>query len=147
MQNGIRVNCIAPGGSDPDQGGLTTDPAKKAFVDTYIANTPLKRWANEEGQRDIELKLNDVIMLDEVLDRYAKGIVFSIRVEDIDENFCQAMETMVNKHKGNTSIALVVEDVVNDLSLRMMSEKKVNIKVMLQELKKIDKIRKIEIEK
>jgi hypothetical protein len=86
-------------------------------------------------------------MLDEVLDRYAKGIVFSIRVEDIDENFCQTMETMVNKHKGNTSIALVVEDVVNDLSLRMMSEKKVNIKVMLQELKKIDKIRKIEIEK
>jgi hypothetical protein len=73
--------------------------------------------------------------------------VFSIRVEDIDENFCQTMETMVNKHKGNTSIALVVEDVVNDLSLRMMSEKKVNIKVMLQELKKIDKIRKIEIEK
>ena len=45
---GIRVNCIAPGGSDPNQGGLTTDPAKKAFVDTYIANTPLKRWANDD---------------------------------------------------------------------------------------------------
>ena len=47
-KHNIRVNCIAPGGSDPDQGGLTTDPAKKAFVDTYIANTPLKRWANED---------------------------------------------------------------------------------------------------
>ncbi len=47
-KHNIRVNCIAPGGSDPNQGGLTTDPAKKAFVDTYIANTPLKRWANED---------------------------------------------------------------------------------------------------
>ncbi len=47
-KHNIRVNCIAPGGSDPNQGGLTTDPAKKAFVDTYIANTPLQRWANED---------------------------------------------------------------------------------------------------
>ena len=47
-KHNIRVNCIAPGGSDPNQGGLTTDPAKMAFVDTYIANTPLKRWANED---------------------------------------------------------------------------------------------------
>lgn len=47
-KHNIRVNCIAPGGSDPNQGGLAADPAKKAFVDTYIANTPLKRWANED---------------------------------------------------------------------------------------------------
>jgi NAD(P)-dependent dehydrogenase (short-subunit alcohol dehydrogenase family) len=47
-KHNIRVNCIAPGGSDPNQGGLTTDPAKRAFVDTYIANTPLKRWANDD---------------------------------------------------------------------------------------------------
>jgi NAD(P)-dependent dehydrogenase (short-subunit alcohol dehydrogenase family) len=45
-KHNIRVNCIAPGGSDPNQGGLTTDPAKKAFVDTYIANTPLGCWAS-----------------------------------------------------------------------------------------------------
>ena len=106
-----------------------------------------KQWANENGQRDIELKLNEVIMLDEVLGRYAKGIVFSIRVEDIDEEFCQTIEAMVNKHKGNTSITLVVEDTAKDLSLRMMAEKKVDIRTMLQELKKIEKIRKIEIEK
>ena len=54
---------------------------------------------------------------------------------------------MVNKHKGNTSITLVVEDTAKDLSLRMMAEKKVDIRTMLQELKKIEKIRKIEIEK
>ena len=38
----IRVNCIAPGGFNP---GLADDPEKKAFVDTYIANTPLGCWA------------------------------------------------------------------------------------------------------
>ena len=39
----IRVNCIAPGGFNP---GLADDPDKKAFVDTYIANTPLGCWAS-----------------------------------------------------------------------------------------------------
>ena len=44
-KHNIRVNCIAPGGYNP---GLSDDPDKKAFVDTYIANTPLHRWANED---------------------------------------------------------------------------------------------------
>jgi NAD(P)-dependent dehydrogenase (short-subunit alcohol dehydrogenase family) len=41
----IRVNCIAPGGFNP---GLSDNPDTKKFVDTYIANTPLGRWANED---------------------------------------------------------------------------------------------------
>ncbi len=41
----IRVNCIAPGGFNP---GLSDDPDKKAFVETYIANCPLGCWANED---------------------------------------------------------------------------------------------------
>lgn len=41
----IRVNCIAPGGYDP---GLADAPDKKKFVDTYIENCPLGRWANED---------------------------------------------------------------------------------------------------
>ena len=44
----IRVNCIAPGGSDPGQSGLSEDPAKKAFVDTYIENCPLGCFANQD---------------------------------------------------------------------------------------------------
>lgn len=41
----IRVNCIAPGGFNP---GLSDDPDKKEFVETYIANCPLGCWANED---------------------------------------------------------------------------------------------------
>lgn len=41
----IRVNCIAPGGFDP---GMSDNPDKKAFVDTYIANCPLGCWASED---------------------------------------------------------------------------------------------------
>lgn len=44
-KEGIRVNCIAPGGFNP---GLSDDPQRKAFVDTYIANCPLGCWANED---------------------------------------------------------------------------------------------------
>lgn len=41
----IRVNCIAPGGFNP---GLSDNADKKKFVDTYIENCPLQRWANED---------------------------------------------------------------------------------------------------
>lgn len=45
-RHNIRVNCIAPGGFDPDVGGDSSNPARRAFVETYIANTPLQRWAS-----------------------------------------------------------------------------------------------------
>ena len=44
-KDGIRVNCIAPGGFSP---GLAVDPTKQAFQKTYIENCPLGRWANED---------------------------------------------------------------------------------------------------
>ncbi|MBE6946635.1 MAG: SDR family oxidoreductase [Ruminococcaceae bacterium] len=44
-KNGIRVNCIAPGGFNP---GLADDPSKQAFQQTYIENCPLGCWANED---------------------------------------------------------------------------------------------------
>lgn len=44
-KDGIRVNCIAPGGFNP---GLADDADKKAFQQTYIENCPLGRWASED---------------------------------------------------------------------------------------------------
>ena len=44
-KNGIRVNCIAPGGFNP---GLADDPDKQAFQQTYIENCPLGCWASED---------------------------------------------------------------------------------------------------
>lgn len=44
-KDGIRVNCIAPGGFHP---GLSQEPDKLAFVETYTRNCPLGRWAREE---------------------------------------------------------------------------------------------------
>ncbi|MBR3837506.1 MAG: SDR family oxidoreductase [Clostridia bacterium] len=44
-KDGIRINCISPGGFDP---GLADDPDKKDFQATYIDNCPLHRWANED---------------------------------------------------------------------------------------------------
>jgi NAD(P)-dependent dehydrogenase (short-subunit alcohol dehydrogenase family) len=44
-KDGIRVNCIAPGGFNPS---ISDDPRKQAFQQTYIENCPLVRWANED---------------------------------------------------------------------------------------------------
>ena len=44
-KDGIRVNCIAPGGFSP---GLAVNPDKQAFQQTYVEHCPLGRWADEE---------------------------------------------------------------------------------------------------
>lgn len=44
-KNRIRVNCIAPGGFNPN---LSDDPETKKFANTYIENCPLGCWANED---------------------------------------------------------------------------------------------------
>ena len=44
-KDGIRVNCIAPGGFNP---GLAEAPDKLAFQKTYIEHCPLGRWANDD---------------------------------------------------------------------------------------------------
>ena len=44
-KHGIRVNCIAPGGFSP---GLANNPAKQAFINNYIENCPLHRWASDD---------------------------------------------------------------------------------------------------
>ena len=42
-KDGIRVNAIAPGGFNPN-----LDEKTNSFVKTYIDNTPLHRWANDD---------------------------------------------------------------------------------------------------
>lgn len=44
-RHGIRVNCISPGGYNP---GISESESQKAFQQTYIDNTPLGCWANED---------------------------------------------------------------------------------------------------
>jgi len=44
-KNGIRVNCICPGGYDP---GLLNDASKETFVENYIENCPLRCFASED---------------------------------------------------------------------------------------------------
>ena len=51
-KQGIRVNCIAPGGFDP---GLANDPDKQAFQQTYIENCPLGCETPRQVQENVDL--------------------------------------------------------------------------------------------
>ena len=112
---------------------------------TKLSNKELNELLEWFGLSDKEIHITLEDDIKGVMDKYSKGIIFSIKVEDVDEEFCSTIETLTNKHKGKSTIAIVVEDSAEDISLTMKSEKKVNIKAMIAELKKIEKIRKIEI--
>ena len=106
-----------------------------------------KNWNNDSDTIALEFKLTEMMMLDEVLDNFVKSIVFHIKLDDIDDAFCEKMEKIIKKNKGKVQLITSVEDYVDDekISIQMIAEKRVNPSTILTELKNIDKILGIEI--
>ena len=106
-----------------------------------------KNWNNDSDTIALEFKLTEMMMLDEVLDNFVKSIVFHIKLDDIDDAFCEKMEKIIKKNKGKVQLITSVEDYVDDekISIQMIAEKRVNPSTILKELKNIDKILGIEI--
>lgn len=67
------------------------------------------------------LEIIDIMMLSGVMDRMAKGIQFSVELENITEEFCQAIRTLGNEHKGNVPVDLFVVDPEKNMKLHMKS--------------------------
>ena len=77
---------------------------------------------NKEGafyKTKPSLKVFDMMLLDEVLEKKTKVIHFSIRLADITEEFCKQLIALAKKNKGKVPMEATVVDAVNNLSLTM----------------------------
>ena len=67
------------------------------------------------------VKINEMLMLNNVLDRYAKLVCFTIGLEAITPEFCRSLESAAKKCKGKVPVQAKVHDSKNNLDLTMKS--------------------------
>ena len=100
-----------------------------------------RSWAKEGETNRLELRINDIMLLEDVLGTYVREIMYKIKYDDIDKEFCDTMERLIKENgNGNVVLSSLLEDVEDKISLMMVCEKKVNANI-LRELQKIDKIK------
>ena len=59
--------------------------------------------------------------LGDVLDKYTSKLTFTVRLDDIDENFCTTLAKMSKQHKGKVPMQVLVFDPRNNLTLTFNS--------------------------
>ena len=72
------------------------------------------------------LKITEMMMLAEVLDKNAKGIKFFVNLHDITHDFCTKLEALAKKHPGKAALEAQVvyaADEEHTLTLTMKSQK------------------------
>ena len=65
------------------------------------------------------VKINEMMMLNNVLDRYAKRVCFTVGLEHITMDFCHNLESAAKKCKGGVPVEAKVVDSKNGLDLTM----------------------------
>jgi DNA polymerase III subunit alpha len=81
------------------------------------------------------VRVNNMSLLSEVLERFTKGITVTIPIDDITENSVQALCESARKHKGKCSLRIRIEDKKEKVLVELPSRKfKVNPKEMISAL-------------
>ena len=117
------------------------DYIRKDYFICCTGSVKEKRWAKEGETNALELQINGIMLLENVLGTYVKEIMFKIKSNEIDKEFCDTIEQLTQKYnEGNVILSSVLEDMTEKISLLMVCEKKVKADI-LRELQKIDKIK------
>ncbi|MCB0761706.1 MAG: DNA polymerase III subunit alpha [Flavobacteriales bacterium] len=98
-----------------------------------------KRFAKDPSE--LEFKINQVELLADVRERFAKHLRISLNLNDINDDLTESMWDVLNKHRGNCKVRIQVANV--DTSLEMPAT---NIKVELSNdlIKALDELPQLE---
>ena len=68
------------------------------------------------------MRINTMLNLAGVLDRYTAKLSFKVKLEDVDERLCYNLERLAKKHKGKVPLQAVVVDTSHNLTLNMAAQ-------------------------
>ena len=86
-----------------------------AFV--YVKARVQKRpWNNQ-----LEIKLSDINLLSDVLEKLTKSITIRVNLYDINESFSNTLKEILEKHKGSHILKLNIFDPDASISVEMLS--------------------------
>ena len=95
-----------------------------------------KGWGDEATKNNLEFKILQIEDLDEVLDKFGKGIKLIIPIENITPAFVERITKTAKKSKGKSNLAFYVKDVSEDLEVTLKARKhSISIHKFVEEIK------------
>ena len=106
----------------------------------FVQGSVQTRWKSEE----LEFKINDLAHLSEIRERYTKGIVLNIHLEDLNYDLVDKLDRMAEDFPGECNLKFNVFSMFDEkpIHLEMLSRKaKINPNnELLDKLKELDKV-------
>ncbi len=99
-----------------------------------------RRYTDKTGNERnyISMKVLSMMNLAGVLDKYTSKLCFKIGINDINEEFCKAIEKLGKKHKGCVPLQATVVDPAQKLTLTMgATDLRVKVRDAIPELEQI----------
>ncbi len=91
------------------------------YVKAYIK----EGWTNREtGKKgDPRLQFNNIMMLQDVMEAYAKKLTIHLKIEEIQEDKIESIKTLIQSHKGKHPINFTIHETENKVKLTMPCRK------------------------
>lgn len=97
-----------------------------------------KGWGDEASKNNLEFKILQIEELDEVLDKFGKGIKLIIPIENINQSFVDRITKLAKKAKGKSYLSFFVKDVSEDLEVTLKARKHfISIHKFVEEIKEM----------
>lgn len=91
------------------------------------------RW--EGAAERIEAKIHQISLIQDALDRHAKGVELRLAVQDVNPQNIEAINRLIKEHQGEKALNLIVFDAENPkINLRMPRRSKAGISLNKQSL-------------
>ena len=107
----------------------------------FVKGTVISREYVDKNGNDrkyTKLRVNAMMNLGGVLDRYSKKLEFKIDLHDVSDSFCKEIEDVVRRYPGKVPLQALVVDSERQLTLTFGSPKlKVNVHDAIPELERI----------
>jgi DNA polymerase-3 subunit alpha len=94
---------------------------------------------NRNQRTRLELRINNMILLGDALEKFTKSIQLQVALEKVDDSFIKGLKELVKKNKGDCTLSIKVTDKDDDLAIRLNSRKiKVNPASFLAKAEKLE---------
>lgn len=103
-----------------------------------ITASAQKRFKPED---DFELKITDVMLLSDVLEKRVQSITLILSIDDLNVELVDKIDALANKHTGNCRLSFIIHDQSEELSITYKAEKyKVSAQMFLRELESVPEV-------
>ncbi|KWW31979.1 MAG: DNA polymerase III subunit alpha [bacterium P3] len=124
----------------------------KAYIEEgmflYCRGT-VEQWSHRDKEGKMQtspprLRISEIRTLGNLLDQFTTAILFHVDLDQVNNEFCQRIEQLANRHKGTTPLQIRIHDRHNDLDLLMQSNQLlVTPRSFIHELKSFNEVKDI----